>query len=203
MSGLNQNYVRNIKRNQLKNEGRVMIDWIFYDSLLTTVSVNQNLTFFQNTIGTVGIARTNMKSAGQLPSPQTFIITELWFRMFNADGTSFLFAGGAAPAVHPLNVIFNQMTWNIKVEPSIEYEGHGNQIWTQEDYLNDSGALLGVSNYPNNPWKSVKFKAPIPLIANRAFSVNVNLTAPAAAGGYTAANSKLYCFIKGLLRRNP
>ena len=199
----NQNYVRNILRNNLANEGREMIDWKFYDSLLTTVSISQNLTFFQNTIGTTSVDRTNMKSAGQLPSPQSFVITEIAFKLINADGTSLYYSGGATAAIHPANVIFSKFTWNIKVEPSIEYEGHGSDFWEEQGYLNDSGTTLAAWGYPNSPWKTVKFKAPILLIANRAFSVNVNLTAPAAAQGYTAANTRLYCYLKGLLRRNP
>lgn len=197
-----QNYVKGIMQNNLKGEGREMVDWMFYDSVLLTVSVNQTISLFQNTIGTAGIGRTNMKSAGQLPSPQSFIITEIGMRLLNTAGTPFFFAGGAAPTIHPANVIFGALTWNIKVEPSTDYEGHGSQFWSQLDYMNDTAAALGQQAYPQNGYKTVKLKAPILLPQNRAFSINANLTAPAAAQGFTAAGTPLYCFIKGLLRRN-
>jgi hypothetical protein len=198
----NGSIVKRALQNQMKGESREVIDWLFYDSVLTTVSVNQTLTLFQNTIGTAGIARTNMKAAGQLPSPQSFLVTEIGMKLFNTAGTPMFFAGGAAPTIHPANVIFGGMTWKIKVEPSTEYEGHGSQFWSELDYMNDTGTTLGVQTYPQEGFKSVKLKVPLLLISNRAFSVEVNFTAPAAAQGYTAAGTPLYCFLKGILRRN-
>jgi len=200
----NQNYVKGMLNNNLKSEGREMIDWIFYDSLTHTASVRQELVFFQNTIGTVGRIRTNMKSAGQLPNPQSFAVIELGFRVLNPIGTSLHMAGGAAPVVHPVNAIMNQATIDFKLEPSTDYETHGLEVWEQVDYMNDTNATLGVdtASYCHAGFKPIRFKAPILIPSSRAFSVSLSFTAPADAGGLVAGTTKIYCYIKGLLRRN-
>ena len=64
---------KNFIANQAAKEGRENPDWILYDSLKTTANVSNGLTFFQNTIGSVGKARTNMQNAGSLASPKTFL----------------------------------------------------------------------------------------------------------------------------------
>lgn len=201
---MDQNYVRKMLQNNMNGEGRELIDWIFYDSLVHTASATQSLVFFQNTIGTTSRIRTNMKSAGQLPNPQSFAIIELGFRILNPIGTSFSMSGGAAPVVHPANAMMNQAYFDFKLEPSTDYEGHGLEIWNQVDYINDTGATLGVDAVPYNQlgFKPVKFKAPILIPSSRSFSVILTLTAPADAGGLVAGTSKIYCYMKGLLRRN-
>jgi hypothetical protein len=201
---MNQNIVKNILANNQKGEQRELMDWMLYDSiLLATASANQTVTLFQNTVGSVGIARTNMKSAGMLPSPQSFIVTGITLFILNSDGTPFFFAGGAAPTVHPANVIFNQLTWKLRVDPSTDYEGAGFEFWDPIDYQNDTGTTLGVaSSLTTKKWKEVKFKAPILLAANRAFSLEANFTTPAAATGYSITKTLLYAKLTGLLRRN-
>lgn len=201
---MNQNIVKNILKNNTKGEQRELMDWMLYDSyLLATASANQTITLFQNTVGGVGIARTNMQSAGMLPSPKSFIITGISMFLLNSDGTPFFFAGGAGPSVHPANVIFNQMTWKLKVDPSTDYEGHGSEFWDSPDYMNDTVAVLGVAPVsPMKKWKTINFKAPVLLAANRSFNVEVNLTTPAAGTGYSITKTLLYCKLNGLLRRN-
>lgn len=198
----NQNFVKGMLQNNLKSEGREMIDWMFFDSVITVASTTATFSFFQNTLGTVGVNRTNMKSAGQFPNPQSFAITEMGFRVQNLAGTPFFFAGGAAPTIHPCNVIFGSMTFKVKLEPSTDYEGYGFQFWDQLDYMNDTAAALGQQAYPALGYKTLKFKAPILIPPTRAFSVEATFTTPAAAQGYTAAGTPVYCWIKGLLRRN-
>jgi len=201
---MNQNSVKSILANNMKGEQRELMDWILYDSiLLATASANQTVTLFQNTVGSVGIARTNMSSAGMLPSPQSFLVTGITMFILNSDGTPFFFAGGAGPSVHPANAIFNQMTWKLRVDPSTDYSGHGFEFWDAPDYMNDTVAVLGVAPVsPMKKWKQVKFKAPVLLAANRSFSLEANFTTPAAGTGYSITKTLLYCQFTGLLRRN-
>jgi hypothetical protein len=95
-----------------------------------------------------------------------------------------------------------QAHFDFRLEPSTDYEGHGLQVWEQMDYINDSGALLAVAGSPMLNYKPIKFKAPILIPPTRNFNVSLTLTTPAAAQGYVAATSKVYCYLKGLLRRN-
>jgi hypothetical protein len=200
---MDQNYVKNILQNNLKGEQRELMDWTLYDSSLLAASVTQTILFFQNTEGTVGIERTNMTSAGMLPSPQSFIIIALRFYMLNADGTPFFFGGGAAPTVYPPNICFNRLTWKLKIDPSVDYKGHGMQFKDQVNYANDTAAALATaSNITIEKYNWLKFKTAPILPANRAFSVEATLTTGAATQGFSITLTKLYCEMRGLLRRN-
>jgi hypothetical protein len=200
---MDQNYVKNILQNNLKGEQRELMDWTLYDSSLLAASVTQTILFFQNTEGTVGIERTNMTSAGMLPSPQSFIIIALRFYLLNSDGTPIFFGGGVGPTVYPPNVIFNRFTWKLKIDPSIDYKGHGMQFKDQVNYFNDSAALLSNgSNLTIEKYNWLKFKTAPILPANRAFSVEATMTTPAAATGFSITKTLLYCEMRGLLRRN-
>lgn len=197
---MNQNYAKSLLMNTVKGEGREMVDWIFYDSLFMTASATQTLTFFQNTIGSVGRARTNMKSAGMLPSPQSFAVTELGFHTTSV--LPIFMSGGAAPAEHPENALYKAFTWDFILEPSRDYEGYGHEFWHPLSYLNDTAAALAQTIVPATPQKCRKFDVPILIPTNRAFSVVASFTLGADAGGFVAATSKLFCYIKGYLRRN-
>ena len=197
---MNQNFVKSLLMNNVKGEGREMIDWEFYDSLHMTASVTQTLTFFQNTIGTVGRVRTNMKSAGSLPAPQSFACTGISFHTVSVlDEYD---AGGAAPSVMPKNALFSAFTWDFKLEPSTDFEGFGFDFWKPTMYMNNTGTTLGVAIIPREPYKIKKFDMPILVPTNRAFSVVATLTLPADVGGFVAATSNLYCTLYGYLRRN-
>jgi hypothetical protein len=189
--------------NQLKGEGRENLDWILYDSLLTTASATQQLIFFQNALGTVGKARTNMQQAGQLPNPKTMFVTEIGCKVVNLNGTPLFFAGGAGPTIHFSNVLFNSMFFELRLDPATLYEGHGTEFWDQINYMNDTAATLGVAALPaNNNLKTIKLKKPIIIPSTRSFSLVAQLTTPAAAVGYTAANTAIYFYLKGVMRRN-
>jgi hypothetical protein len=197
---------QNILENQFNNEGRENLDWILYDSLFTVASATQTLTFFQNTVGGVGRGRTNMKNAGMLPSPQAMLVTEIGLRFMNNNGTCFFSHGaGAGAAVQlPLDIMIATGFFDIIVEPRTEYEGHLMQFrQTSEQVLDTPAALATVQNTPMGMnLQSIKLKKPIVLGPNRAFSLRLTLTTPAAAGGYVAANTLVYFIFKGILRRN-
>lgn len=197
---------QNILENQFNNEGRENLDWILYDSLFTVASAAQTLTFFQNTVGGVGRGRTNMKNAGMLPSPQAMLVTEIGLRIMNNNGTPFFqHAAGAGAAVNlPLDIMIATGFFDIIVEPRTEYEGHLMQFkQTTEQVIDTPAALATVQGSPSSVnLQSLKLKKPIVLGPNRAFSLRLTLTTPAASGGYVAANTLIYFIFKGILRRN-
>lgn len=195
------NYTKQLLQNTVSGEGREMIDWILYDSLPITASAVNSLVFFQNTIGGVTRNRTNMKSAGMLPSPQSFAVTEISFHVNNvlpAFG-----AGGAAPTELPDNAIFKLFTWDFLLDPSRDYEGYGYEFHHPVEYWNDTATTLCINTFPLVPEKTKKFDVPILIPTARAFSVVATFTAPATAvGGFVTATSLMFCHLKGYLRRN-
>jgi len=192
----------NLLRNQLTGERPETLDAVLYDSVLTVVSVTQTLRLFQNNIGAVGINRTNMKNSGSLPGSHNFFVTAIKMYLRNLAGTPFFFAGGAAPTIHPANVIFGSLSFNFVLDPISQYEGTGEQFWDQKDYINDTGTTLGIESNPKSGFKTLRFNNPVVIPANRAFWIDVTLTTPAAGLGYTAAGTPLYCALYGFLRRN-
>ena len=197
---------KQLLQNQAAAEGRENLDWILYDSLLTTAGATQQLTFFQNTVGGVGRERTNLKNAGMLPAPQSFFITKLCCKIFNLSGNSFFTAGAGAGAAteYPLNAFFSQGHFDFVLDPRTEYEGHMMQLNEQINRVNDStAALLTAAALPGSfTYSTLSFNKPIIVAANRAFSLRMTVTTPAVGGGYLAADTVIMWFLKGVLRRN-
>ena len=192
---------RGLVNNKLRSERAEVKDYYFYDSVLTTVSIAQTLRLFQNTVGTTNIIRTNMKTAGAMPGGHDFLVTAMRLYMKNMAGTPFFFAGGAGPTIHPVNVLFGSLTWSFYIDPIIQYEGDGAQFWEQVDYVNDTAAVLAMDSNIEKGFKILRFNNPLVIPANRSFWIDVTLTAPAAAQGYTAAGTPLYGCMYGFLRR--
>lgn len=190
--------------NEFFKEGTEFVQWTLYDSVLTTAATAQNQVFFQNTIGSVTISRTNMQSAGQLPKPKSFLVTDMCIKLVNIDGASFEFEGAGTPTIYPPNAIFSRMTGIFFIDPSRKFEWAQPQYNTQIDIFNDGAATpIGSHTLRQGPVNQViPLKIPLILGANRAFNVELNFTTPAAAGGYTAANTLLYIFLGGYLKRN-
>lgn len=185
------------------NERGEMVAWTLFDSLATVASTTQTLKFFQQSIAT-GENRTNMQSAGQLPKPKSFLATELGVKVVNLDGTPFFMDGNATPSIYPLNAIFAKMTGQINVDPSDAFNFHAMNYYNQLDVINDGAATsIGVAGVRSGPADiRIPLKIPIILGSNRAFNVTLKVTTPAEARGYTAANSYIYVFLKGFLKRN-
>lgn len=196
----------NLLENQFNMEGRENLDWILYDSLFTVANAAQTLTFFQNTVGAVSRARTNMKNAGMLPSPQAMLITEIMFRVMNSNGIPFSASGaGAGSAVsNPIDIMVATGFFDIIVEPRTEYEGHLMQFRQTQEWMYETTAnLLARQTNPTAGYlQSLKLKKPIIIGPNRAFSLRLQVTTPTAGGGYSATNTLLYFALKGVLRRN-
>lgn len=193
-----------LKRRQLSMENMETIDWILYDSLYMTASATQTLTFFQNTVGSVGRSRTNMKNAGSLPDPQTFFVEEIGVKLYNDDGTAFVLSKPATEVIYPPNIIFANMFFDFVVDPNVVFEGHGMQFREQQDAVNDGaattltqGALQTAMNL-----RVMKLKKPIMILPQRSFSVQMTVTTGAAAGGFVAAHTRLSVWLKGQKNRN-
>jgi hypothetical protein len=194
--------VKALLNNKMSNQGSEEIDWRYYDSQLMAASSTQTLSFFQNSIGSVGKARTNMQTGGTLPAGKGLAVTQMDFHVINSDGTPFFFAGGAAPTIDFRNTLFAQMYFEFKLDQSTMYEGHGTDIFEPLCYMNDTGTTLGVTATPSSfQYKPVKFKTPLMIPAVRNFSVNVTCTTPAAAKGFSITTTFLYITISGLVYR--
>jgi hypothetical protein len=83
--------------------GKEVIDAALWDSLLYTSATTTQLTFFNGTRATIDIS--NMRAAGQLPSPESFLIRSIRVYFKNRPEST---ATAAAGSVQPdsLNDIF-------------------------------------------------------------------------------------------------
>jgi hypothetical protein len=124
----------------------------------------------------------------------------------NNNGTAFFaHAAGAGAAVqNPIDIMIATGFFDIIIEPRTEYEGHLMQFRQAQEHVVDTaavgGAQAGIPGAGN--LQSIKLKKPIVIGPNRAFSVRLQLTTPAAGNGYVAANTLIYFIFKGVLRRN-
>lgn len=72
--------IQMLKRYNVNREGQFEVIWQPHYEYMAYAAAGQNqLTFFQNPVGAVagGLSTTNMRSAGQFPRPQEFLITGL------------------------------------------------------------------------------------------------------------------------------
>lgn len=201
-----QSNAKSLVLNNRAKEGEEVLDWMLYDSLFTTANTAQQLIFFQNTLGAVGRNRTNMKNAGMLPSPQKFVVNQIMFKFFNVTGASFTAtsAGAGAAVIYPINAMISRANFDVVLEPATVYEGHLSSMYEQLNYLMDAPAsLLGTALSPTAfYYKTLKLRYPIIIDSNRSFAVRLNITTPAEAGGYTAANTLIMVYMMGDMLRN-
>ena len=199
--------VKNRIINEFRNEPREVIDWTLYDSLLlSTASAVNNLTFFQNTVGTVGRARTNMQNAGLLPSPEQMIIEEIWCFFVNSDGVAFQFDRDNNDT--PINVFLSKGWWDFEVEPAIMYQGHLSELVTPAEEIvfdcltGDAAADQTLPFADTAIYAKLYLREPIVLGSTRHFELRTTLTTPAAGDGYSITTTLMYWFLKGQKRRN-
>ena len=62
-------------------DGEEQIDWVAYDSELSTTNANTSLSLFGSDIQTDGLDQTNMEVRGQLPSSQRFLVKKIAVHM--------------------------------------------------------------------------------------------------------------------------
>ena len=192
---------------QRKYEGRSNIDWVLYDSLKMSAGARQTLTFFQQTIGGVGIQRTNMRNAGMLPSPQTMIVEGIGIEFFNLDGSPLLAtatkATGAVACAVAAMAAQGALAFNI--DPATEYEAHLSDFFNFPLVgMNNNGAadIVGFAGGFENTKRIKRLTVPLLLDENRSFNVKIDLTTPAESNGFTAANTLCMVKLYGSLRRN-
>lgn len=188
---------------QFQKEGYENVQMDLYDSMLTIAGATQTIKFFQNNSST-GKTRTNMQSGGQLPDPQAFLITGLECHVFNLDGTPFTETGAGTAVVYPLNALMSKAYMKIQVDPKTMYETHMRTMYSQVDNgLHNSATPNQITNIGGMLFKkSLKLQIPIMILPQRHFEIEMTLTTPAEAGGYTASNTLIMWVLKGILRRN-
>jgi len=188
--------------NEFKNEGREVIDWTLYDSqLIATASAINRLVFFQNVIGTVGRQRTNMQNPGLLPSPEQFLVEEIWCSIVNSDGKRLIYDTTAHD--HPLNVFLAQGHWDFQIEPKIMYQGHLSElIIPHEEYIYVTSAPSNVIVGHGGQYAKLYLQEPFIIGSARHFELTCSLLAPAAGDGFATTTTLMYWFLKGWKRRN-
>lgn len=188
--------------NEFINEGREVIDWTLFDSLfISTASAQNRLVFFQQTVGQVGHARTNMNNAGLLPAPEQFLIEEIWCTIVNTDGVRLQY--DITNHDHPLNVFLAQGYWDFNVEPKTMYQGHlSENILPHEEYTYVTSAPTNVIVGHGGQYAKLYLREPIVLGSTRHFDLTATLTAPAAGDGFATSTTLMFWFLKGLKRRN-
>lgn len=189
---------------EFERERMEVIDWTLYDShFIATASGANHLTFFQQTIGQVagGRERTNMKNAGVLPSPESFMVEEIWCGFVNKSGVALQYDGTAHD--HPINVMIARGFWDFKREPSTFYEGHMTELFTpMSEQTWDAVAPASVVAGVNSVWAKLYLRKPIIIEANRHFQLTADVIAPAAGDGYATDDTLMYWYLRGRKRRN-
>lgn len=195
--------VKGLIKDQLEKEGRRSVDWILYDSNYTKANETQTIRFFQNTIGSSGQYRTNMKTQGMLNAPQSMVVKELGCFALNTDGKPFIVTANSASAI-ALNALFSKLYFDFRIEPQSMYEGAGFEFYNAVNTVRDGATTsLGTNVFPvTQNFKTIKLMQPIIIAPNRNFSVNITLTAPVEGDGYTASNTLIYFYLKGLMYGN-
>ena len=189
--------------NEFKGEGREVIDWTLYDSqYIATASAVNRLTFFQNTVGGVGRARTNMVNAGLMPSPEQFLVEEIYCLFVNDDGGALVY--DKTNSVHPINVFLSQGFWDFTIEPAVKYQGHLSELVFpfEENSMQDDNTPDTIIFGEGHEYARLYLRKPFVLGSARHFELTCTLTAPAAGNGYAIDDTLMYWFLKGWKRRN-
>lgn len=190
-------------KREFQKEQMEAIDWLLYDSFtdLTPSAVNR-LEFFQQTTGQTpgGRSRTNMKNAGMMPFPESFLVTEMWCEFRNPTTIAFSLIQGS-PANFALNAMISRSWFNFRREPSTLYEGHLSEIFGQA-YSRQLTTTAGTSVQGFSYFVGkLKLRNPIVLRSNAFFVLELNIDAPAFANGFLP-ETKVYWYLKGIKRRN-
>lgn len=201
------NQISNMITSQRRKEGFEDIRYTLFDTLKIGVGIN-TLNFFQQVVGVVGPANTNMKSSGMLPAGTSFLVTEMAIKIFNRNGAALFGNPAAVDVPYPINVIAALGSWKFKYEPNTAYEGHLLEFFEFVNIQKDgAAAALAVAGLPEGDvTKIVRFgKLPQIIDSGRNFGVEVALTAPAAAGGgfdtVVASGTVMQVQLMGVLRR--
>jgi len=194
--------VKDIIIDEFKEENREVIDWTLYDSqLIATASARNDLIFFQNTVGGVGRARTNMHNQGVLPSPESFLVTQIWCLFLNSSGLAF--QGDNTAHDQPINVFISQGYWSFYSGEKMMVAGSLNEMRTQEQEAVFAGSPPDGEVHDISPkWRKFYLRKPIVIGSVRQFRLEASVVAPAAGDGYSASTSLMYWYLRGLKRRN-
>lgn len=187
---------------RLYNEGYTPKNKVLYDSLFTTANTRQTLTYFQNTIGGVTRVRTNMGQAGQIPAGSYMFVQSIECQIFNTSGAAFFtIATGASTAVeYPVNAMIAKGHFDIVLGSDTIYEGHMSQMEGAVNRMEDAPASkLGSAVIKGFSFRSIDFTNPLVIMAGKSFKLVLELTTPAAAGGYVANDTLIYWYLNGVM----
>jgi hypothetical protein len=185
-----------------KNANKEWVSWVLYSGVLSTASAVNQMNWFQDSISTVGRARTNMEMASQLASGKYFLVEGISFKLFNLDGTMFQFS---AITEHKVNQLMAGLYFDFMINSKVEYEGMGIQFHEQVNRvlgLNTTPAASAAAPTQYDKFKTIKLHYPIEIMPQTNFKITgATGTLPAAADGYVAAQTCFMFMLHGKLRR--
>lgn len=190
--------IQKLRNYSVNREGQFEVIWNpLYDYQAYAMAGATQFTFFQNPIGQAGntLADTNMRSAGQLPRPQEFLVTgiQVLFLPGNAVASS---QNAAGTAQENWNDVFDVMFGDAWLELFIgskPYVQDGPLAkFTQQFRLTGGGWTTGAGSVATTDFIDYAVHAgryyaitPVKLTANQNFSVTANF--PTAIGVSVAA----------------
>lgn len=196
----------------VNREGQHEVIWQpLYDYQDYANAGTTQLTFFQRPVGSNGItlATTNMRSQGQLPSPQEFLVTgiQLFFQPPDAIMTS---ANATADAVNNWNDVNDVMNGLAHLQVFIGSKAYLDDAplskFTQQFKLNGNSAL--TTGDPDTSYKAFDYAVhvgkyyaitPVKIPQNQNFSVALNFPAAIALNG--TGDGRIGCILDGFLYR--
>lgn len=189
--------------NERRGERRELVEASLFSGKTTTVSTANSLVYFQDNAGSVGRHLTNLEQGGIIPASMNFICLEAMFRVFNLDGTSLFYDFAGTPVINPFNVMVAKGTFKLFKESDEVYSGHLAEMFSAMHLVNSGASTsLGVNGWTIGKSSGrLRFKTPITFLAGRPFRLELNVTTPAASGGYAAANTVLMWILKGKMER--
>jgi hypothetical protein len=185
------------------------LGWSLYDSATYALAgTTSQYTFFQVPVGQSSktLADTNMTNAGQLPSPQKFLLESIEIRMYPAGAVSTTAAAAAAlPNVNDINIL-GKAGWLGLTIMSKTYLAEG----PLDRFPPRQGLAVGAAvagTYAAGTFMAVDYartvgqphilKSPLLIEYSQNFAVTLNFPSTTA----TTANVKLFIHLNGTLYR--
>ena len=189
---------QSIKASRVAESGE-WLDWVIYSSVVCGAANTQTtLNFFQDSIASVGRAKTNMETPAQLNSNKTFLITAIEALIFNRDGAPFRSDNSIA---YGPNEMFATLCGELKINQVTQLELHGWMFRNPMERV-DAVTTVGAGSIGAIISKPFKLKAPIQIDPQTNFIVSTPiLTAAATTGGYSATVTEIMFMFRGLMKR--
>jgi len=182
-----------------KRLSREWVDAELYSSVVTgAAATTTTLNFFQDSISSVGKAKTNMETPAQLNSGKVFLVQSLKMIIFNRDGAPL--RSDNAIAYGP-NIMAATMYGDFRINQQVALDIQG---WMFRDPFErvDAATTVGGAGVNTGMVKQYHLTSPIKILPQTNFILGITLLTPAAAtGGYSVTVTEIMFSLKGLMSR--